>query len=273
MTEVYLHVGPVKTGSIYLQDLMWAHRADMARQGLLLPVRHDNEMWFAANDVQDCAFGGRLHVVVMARSLAAMLPSLWQEKVKMADPDMSWPDFLRAEREMGSPWTDASAIVGRWLRHVPAARIHVVTVPHRGAARRILLDRFASVVAIDISTWHDDARRNESLDAVQAELVRRLNQVTAGSLDRRAPPCQRGRALVVGGAEPSRRLRVPMSEREWIHAETSRRSDQLRRSGATLHGSLDELASPADSWENETTVMLLLAASHPDDGADGRAFV
>jgi hypothetical protein len=33
----------------------------------------------------------RVRVVVMARGLAATLPSLWQEKVKMADPSISWP--------------------------------------------------------------------------------------------------------------------------------------------------------------------------------------
>jgi hypothetical protein len=37
----------------------------------------------------------RRQVIVMASSLAAMLPSLWQESVKSVGRDgVSWPDFL-----------------------------------------------------------------------------------------------------------------------------------------------------------------------------------
>jgi len=124
--EVYLHVGPVKTGSTFLQDLLWRHRDDLARQGYHHPGAHANEMWLATNDLQDGAFvdyempqasgvwaqvcqralaydgpsvishemlglsteehidrivksltPARLQVIVMARSLAAMLASLW----------------------------------------------------------------------------------------------------------------------------------------------------------------------------------------------------
>jgi hypothetical protein len=56
MSDVYLHVGPVKTGSTYLQDLLWRNRDDLARQGYQYPGDHDNEMWLASNDVQDQAF-------------------------------------------------------------------------------------------------------------------------------------------------------------------------------------------------------------------------
>ena len=155
VAEVFLHVGPPKTGSTYLQRLLWLHREDLSRQDVLVPLAHPNEMWLAADDVQDgafvrthppegrgawarvtgraMAFAGRsvlssellglstdahverivtslasadVHVVVMARSLAATLPSLWQETVKMADPDSAWPDFLAAQRDDRSPWTD-----------------------------------------------------------------------------------------------------------------------------------------------------------------------
>ncbi len=54
--EVYLHVGPMKTGSTFLQDLLWRHRDDLARQGYNHPGAHANEMWLATNDLQDGAF-------------------------------------------------------------------------------------------------------------------------------------------------------------------------------------------------------------------------
>ncbi len=326
MSEVHLHVGPVKTGSTYLQDLLWRNRHHLARQGYQHPGEHDNEMWLASNDVQDQAFihfempeavgvwakvcervlgfdgpsvishevlgmsteehiarivdslqPARLHVVVMARSLAPMLPSLWQEKIKMVDPDISWPDFLAAEQKTGSPVTDASLIVQRWLAHVPPAQIHVVTVPPRGADPEVLLDRFADALGIDRSTWDTDGgAANQSLDRVQVELLRRLNLTTGSTLDRRAQ-----RRLVHGAllprlrpADPRRRMRLPESEREWIEGETSRRMDALRRSGATVHGDLAELECPADTWANTPAhvstedlldeALQLLVSSHPD---------
>jgi hypothetical protein len=105
-----------------------------------------------------------------------MLPSLWQEKVKMVDPDISWADFLAAERETGSPVTDASGIVGRWLAHVAA----VVTVPPRGVDQRLLLVRFADALGINTSAWTTDGgSANRSLDRVQVELLRRLSLTTS----------------------------------------------------------------------------------------------
>jgi hypothetical protein len=54
--SVIVHVGPVKTGSTYLQQLLWQHRDDLARQGWLVPLAHANEMWLASVDLQDGAF-------------------------------------------------------------------------------------------------------------------------------------------------------------------------------------------------------------------------
>ncbi|MGP7998980.1 MAG: hypothetical protein ACLPKI_16930 [Streptosporangiaceae bacterium] len=302
MTEVYLHVGPVKTGSTFLQDLLWRHRGDLARQGYLHPAEHPNEMFLASNDVQDCAFvrfglpeaagawaavrgriqgfpgpvilsceilgwstpehvariaaalaPARLHVVVMARSLAAILPSLWQEKIKMVDPDISWPGFLAAERGSRSPVSDAALIVARWRRHVPAARIHVITVPPPGAGRLVLLARFAAATGLDVTSWQPGPEAaNESLDLVQAELIRRLNLATARVMDWRA---QRRLVNVVllprlraAPGRPGPRLLVPASERDWITAETARRIAALRASRAVIHGDLAELEPPPGSW-------------------------
>jgi hypothetical protein len=329
MSDIYLHVGPVKTGSTYLQGLLWANRHSLARQGVLHPCEHDNEMWLAANDIQDGAFipfdlpeaagvwnrirdrvlafdgpsilshemlglsgedhvariaaslrSARVRVVVMARSLAATLPSLWQEKVKMADPSISWLDFLEQQRMVGAPLTDASLIVRRWLRHVPASRVHVVTVPARGSDRN-LLHRFAEVTGIDVAGWQgSDGHANESLDLVQSELLHRLNQVTAGFLDPRAQRRLNGRLLpLMRPADPARR-RQPAQARQWVEAETARRAGYLQHSGVTIHGDLADLQAPADAWEpaarsiTDADLLLealrLLAASHPDHALRAR---
>lgn len=328
--DVHLHVGPVKTGSTYLQDLLWRHREDLARQGCLHPGEHDNEMWLATNDVQDQAFiefdmpeaagvwgkvcdrvrafdgravishevlgmsteehvvrivdslaAARLHVVVMARSLGPTLPSLWQEKVKMVDPDVSWPDFLRDQRRSGAPVTDASLIVQRWCEHLPPDRIHVVTVPPPGGDPRVLLERFARALEIDVSTWTTDgSAANRSLDRVQVELLRRLNRTGSVSLDRRAQRRLLNGALIprLRAANPQRRMRLPGSERPWVAAETSRRIDVLRSSGVTLHGDLADVEVRPDAFEDgpaEVTeadvldeALRLLVSAHQDSGTD-----
>jgi hypothetical protein len=325
--EIYLHVGPVKTGSTFLQDLLWRHRDDLARQGYHHPGAHANEMWLATNDVQDGAFvdyempqasgvwaqvcqralaydgpsvishellglsteghidrivrsltPARLQVVVMARSLAAMLPSLWQESVKSVGRDGadSWSVFLASQRGTGAPVTDALLIVQRWLAHIPAEQVHVITVPPAGTGPAVLLGRFSDALGVDTTSWPAEvAARNVSIDMVQAELVRRLNQTSAASLDHRAQRLLVHDAVLPGLRPPSpaRRIRLPSSEREWVEPETARRVDGLRDCGALLHGDLNDLASPPDVWQDVADAVTdadlleealhLLVLSHP----------
>jgi hypothetical protein len=300
VTRVVLHVGPPKTGSTYLQDLLWAHRGDLARQGVLLPIDHPNEAWLAAVDVQDGAFvhvdvpeaagawervtgrvpghPGRaviscellglstdahvariaasfgpaeLHVVVMARGLAAALPSLWQETVKMVDPDRSWEEFLQASRDERSAWTDPAGIVRRWLAHLPPSRVHVVTVPPRGTDPEVLLRRFGGVLGIDVRGWTTGPPANESLGDVQVELLRRVTRLAAERTDRRAVQRLVNDEIVprLARARVGRRLRVPLAHRPWIEDETARRRRDLEASGAVVHGVLDDLDPGDDDWD------------------------
>jgi hypothetical protein len=300
VTRVLLHVGPPKTGSTYLQQLLWTHRDDLLRQDVLLPVEHPNEAWLAAVDVQDGAFvhvdvpeargawervvgrlsdhPGRavishellglstddhvariasslgwagLHVVVMARSLAATLPSLWQETVKMVDPDRSWEEFLEDQRRERSPWTHPAAIAHRWLAHLPPSSVHVVTVPPRGTAPEMLLRRFGDVLGVDVTDWAPGPPANESLDDVQVELLRRLNRLALARTDRRSVQRLVNDDLVPRLARVSggRRLRVPLHHRSWIEDETRRRRQDLEASGLQVHGDLGDIEPTDDDWE------------------------
>lgn len=177
--------------------------------------------------------------------------------------------------------TDASLIVQRWLAHVPPTQVHVVTVPPRGADPKILLGRFAAALGIDTSAWSTDDRvTNQSLDRVQVELLRRLNPSSSASLDRRAQ-----RRLVQGAllprmrsADPRRRMRIPAGERVWVDAETSRRIEALRGSGAFVHGDLADLDAAADMWEDALPqvsdgdlldeALQLLVSTNPDAQPD-----
>lgn len=305
MNDVYLHIGPVKTGSTYLQSIMWNSRDLLRARGLLLPADHDNEHFLAANDVQDGKFvlidlpeadgiwdkvAGRarswpgpvlishellgfsesdhirrivdslapstLHLIVMARCRADVLPSLYQEKIKMVDPDQSWGDFLAEYRHSEGPWSQAPGVlVQRWLPHIDRDRVHVVTVPKRGAGGHLLLYRFAGVLGLDLTELRiDDADTNTSLDAVEVELLRVVTARTAARLDRRAQRDLINAHLVPLLREldrPRRRLRLPASLRPLMSEAGLDDAEILTAAECHVHGNLDELMPDAEAFDDD----------------------
>lgn len=95
-----------------------------------------------------------VHVVVTARDLGRQIPSVWQQGLQSGRA-ITFPDYLaRLHKTQGTPapiwWQkDLPAVLEKWSRHVPAERIHVVTVPPPGADKGLLLERFCSVLGID----------------------------------------------------------------------------------------------------------------------------
>ena len=49
---VYLHVGEPKTGTTFLQQVMWRNRAELAAQGVVLPGHHPQEHFRASQDLR-----------------------------------------------------------------------------------------------------------------------------------------------------------------------------------------------------------------------------
>ena len=183
-----------------------------------------------------------------------MLPSLWQESVKSVGRDgsvagrPSWPRNAVPGRR--PPTLSSSSSAG--LPTYPPSR-STSSRCRPPAPARVLLGRFSDALGVDTTSWPADAAaRNVSIDMVQAELVRRLNQTSATSLDHRAQRLLVHDALVpnLRRPNPARRIRLPSSEREWVEPETARRVDGLRHCGALVHGDLDDLASPPDIWQD-----------------------
>ncbi len=54
---IYLHIGPPKTGTTYLQDIVWRNRDSMRQRDLAFPGR-PGEHFHAALDLRGIAFGG-----------------------------------------------------------------------------------------------------------------------------------------------------------------------------------------------------------------------
>lgn len=138
-----------------------------------------------------------VHVVITARDLARSVPSAWQERLKFglttSLEDWQPPAAEQAGSEWGWRTTDPASVAERWKGSLPPSRVHVVTMP-RSRNDGELWARFAAVCGIqEVSVQTALPRVNESLGAVEAELLRRIN----GHV----------RAPIVGSREQSRWLR------------------------------------------------------------------
>ena len=51
-SRVYLHVGEPKTGTTFLQQVMWRNRAELAAQGVVLPGHHPQDHYRASQDLR-----------------------------------------------------------------------------------------------------------------------------------------------------------------------------------------------------------------------------
>ena len=75
-------------------------------------------------------------------------------------------------------YQDVPGILALWSAGLPPGHVHLVVVPPSGAPRDELWRRTASVLGIDVTGMDTDAHRaNDSLGLVEAELLRRINEL------------------------------------------------------------------------------------------------
>jgi hypothetical protein len=305
--SIYLHVGPPKTGTTYLQDTLWRNRRRLEAVGVDVPGSHRLDHFHAALDLRGVAFNGyvnpatagawarlakqvykrrarrtvishevlagadvdeiarvaadfadfELHVVYGARDLARQLPAVWQESLKNRRTKTYDRYLRRALRDggAGTPqkgfWRaqDAVAALANWSTAVPRERIHVVTLPPTGSPPTLLWNRFCQVLGISPDGFElAPATANPSLNAVDAEVLRRLNKQLPPELP--WPTYERiVKARFTRRAElhkPGERLRVPPEHRSSVIARSEQTRAGLRDAGYDVVGDLDELV-PAES--------------------------
>ena len=97
-----------------------------------------------------------VHVVVTARDLGRVLPSAWQQRVKMGARQPYRKFLATVRRERRRP--EVLALPGRARRSSsagppgsPGDRVHLVVVPPPGAPRDELWRAPASVLGVDVS--------------------------------------------------------------------------------------------------------------------------
>ena len=208
----------------------------------------------AAKAIGDLA-GIDVQIVITARDLARSVPSAWQERLKfgLTTPLEEWtPPKAEAPRsEWGWRTTDPTSVAERWGAGLPADHVHVVTVPRSPADPTELWRRFAAACGIaDVRVDLDLPRVNESLGAVGAELLRRINTRLAAPLDNGREKARwlrdtlAHRVIAVRADEP-----LAMTDAQY--AEAQARAEQaiatLATSGHVIHGDLDDLRATRPS--------------------------
>lgn len=133
--------------------------------------------------------GTEVHLVWTARDLARQIPAAWQEHLKNRGTT-TYAEYIGRVRARKADDGVATAfwrqhgtpgILERWSRSLPPERVHLITVPPRGSDPQLLWRRFAGVLGVDPERFDTDTgKRNSSLGAAEATVVRRLNKLLAG---------------------------------------------------------------------------------------------
>ena len=203
--------------------------------------------------------GSEVHVIYSARDLARQIPAAWQESIKQGRKWTYRRYLNRVER--GHAWFyrafDLPAVLETWGAGIPAERIHLVTVPQRGATPPggSLWERFCEVVGID-TAWAplESTQTNRSLGVAETEVIRQLNRRMDRATRREAMYDELIRQMLAQDQlvnRDSSPVRLPPGRYAWAEEQTERWLEWVRGSGIHVVGDLDELR-PVPRPEDET---------------------
>ncbi|HSV38277.1 MAG TPA: DUF6752 domain-containing protein [Nocardioidaceae bacterium] len=213
-----------------------------------------------------------VHVVVTARDFARAVPSAWQERLKFALTTglEEWkprPESAGPRAEWGWRTMDPAGVARRWGRRLPAAHVHIVTVPRAGADKDELWRRFAAACDLDVPGLSTDVERvNESMGVVAAELLRRVNEKVEDPISNNREHALWLRdtlahqVLVTLGNEP-----IGLTDAQYDDAATRSEEsiNQVRSAGYDVQGDLEDLRAtrPEARTPSEVTEGELLDAA------------
>jgi hypothetical protein len=205
-----------------------------------------------------------VHVVVTVRDYVRQFPAVWQEALKM-NSELSFDEFMEQVLafETSGAWgwasQDIPAVLRRWSKAVPTDRIHVVTVPPRGAPRNLLWDRWCEVLGIDDSAFDLELSfTNESLGAQQAALLHRIKPqlsppLTEGPVRHRWVRKYFGHQVLV--PQKGERFGLRPAQASRLRDLSAAAAEEIREGGFPVVGDLDDLVPAATQPE----------LPHPDD--------
>ena len=144
--RVYLHLGAPKTGTTYLQDLLWRNRESLARAGLLYPGDRPDTHFRAALDLLGTQFHDWGDPDV---------PGSWERLVAEA---RQWPGSTVLSHELFCTADDAQ--IDRALSDLAFAEVHLVCTA-RDLARQLP------------AVWQEDIKNRHEVSF--AELIRSVS--------------------------------------------------------------------------------------------------
>jgi hypothetical protein len=191
-----------------------------------------------------------LHVVVTVRDLVRAVPSTWQQSLKQGK-EWTLPAYAesiiteRGDTRRFQRNQFPELVLSRWQAHVPSERIHVVVVPPPGSPPALLWQRFCQPLGIDPEVCDLNVNNpNESLGAVECELLRRVNVNLVPRLEPRHITRWIRNELsdnLLARRSGRQSLSLPESACSWAVGRGRETVERLRYAGYDVSGSLDDL--------------------------------
>lgn len=126
-----------------------------------------------------------LNIILTARELSRVLPSHWQELTQNRHTE-PWSEFVArvctddpSEDQLAERfWRhhDLAEIIRRWTAVIPSAETSIITVPRSRADSAEMWRRFSAALGVEVADSDVPRSSNESLGALSAELMRRINR-------------------------------------------------------------------------------------------------
>lgn len=203
-----------------------------------------------------------VHVVLATRDLGWQLILDWQEQIRHAHTitfERFVDDLVARGIDAPEPYGemfwglhDPVRVLGAWESAVPRERIHVLTLPPPDGGPGPLWDRFRALTGIDAGVCDvAGLPADEPLSAVEAELLRRLNErigpALGGDYERMIREHLVGHGRTEGTAGTGRtRMGLPARHTQWAAERTRELAGALRDAGYDVAGDLGELTTSRD---------------------------
>ncbi len=234
----------------------WPGTAIISHEVLATATRPQIERALRSLGVGSAAEGSpevELHLVITTRDLVRQIPAEWQENVKHRST-ITYQEFLEVIADPERPgrigdwfWgvQEIPDILERWGATLPADRVHVVTVPARGAPPEVLWSRLSRTFGLDgLPLDQTPEKANPSLGVPETALLRRINERIVSEL----PPADY-RPLVrellahrtLSARTGSARLALPPHAHAHARALSDSWISEIRTRGYRVVGDLDDL--------------------------------
>src|SRR5699024_3275922 len=201
----------------------------------------------------------RVHVIFTARDLTRLVPSGWQESLKLGR-GKSLTEFVAEMSGSNHPrWNwgtvDPARVLGKWGTSLPPSRLHLITIPPSSESRDLLWQRFASVLGLEPNSYDlNHARANESLSAESARFLQLMgpdlrSAISSEGASWRVPYHWIRNYVAHELLVPLKgsKIRLRDDDYEVVNGQAQTSISELGKAGYAVAGGLEELApSPLD---------------------------